>query len=72
MTVSLKIHVNGRYRATVKHTAGGREQPDVIVGPQEEKPIYFQHGVVNELTVTEEYLGEEVKPTQDDPNSELA
>jgi len=75
MTVSLKIHVNGKYRATVKHKADGREQPDTVVGPQEEKAVYFQHGVVNELTVTEEYLGEdwkpEVEPTNDDPNSEL-
>ncbi len=62
MTVSLKIHVNGNYRATVKHVAGGAEQPDTIVGPQEEKAIHFRHGVVNELTVTEEYLGEQAKP----------
>jgi hypothetical protein len=74
MTVSLKIHVNGNYRATVNHSAGGRTQAVVVVGPQEEKAVYFQHGVVNELTVTEEYLGEQVKPaepTNDDPNSEL-
>lgn len=62
MTVSLKIHVNGRYRATVKHTANGAPQPDTVVGPQEEKAIHFQHGVENVLTVTEEYLGEE-QPT---------
>lgn len=62
MTVSLKIHVNGKYRATVKHVADGRPQNDTIVGPQEEKAIYFQHGVENVLTVTEEYLGEDWKP----------
>lgn len=58
MTISLKIHVNGNYRATVKHTAEGVEQPDTVVGPQEEKQVYFRHGVENVLTVTEEYLGE--------------
>lgn len=61
MTVSLKVHVNGRYRATVKHTVGDQEQPDVIVGPQEEKNIYFRHGEPNTLIITEEYLGEEPK-----------
>lgn len=59
MTISLKIHVNGRYRATVKHVANGVEQAETVVGPQEEKAIYFQHGVENVLTVSEEYLGEE-------------
>lgn len=65
MTVSLKVHVNGKYRATVKHTANGVEQPDTVVGPQEEKPIYFQHGVENVLTVTEEYLGADWTPEKD-------
>lgn len=59
MTVSLKVHVNGNYRATVKHTADGKPQADTVVGPQEEKQVYFQHGVENVLTVTEEYLGNE-------------
>jgi len=76
MTVSLKIHVNGKYRATVNHATvrpdGGRAvSTPVVVGPQEEKAIYFQHGVVNELTVTEEYLGEDWTPGADvDPTKE--
>jgi len=64
MTVSLKVHVNGRYRATVKHTVieNGKEttQPDTVVGPQEEKSINFRHGAKNVLEVSEEYLGNEV------------
>lgn len=63
MTVSLKVHVNGNYRATVKHTAianDGKEaeMPETVIGPQEEKTIYFRHGAKNVLEVSEEYLGE--------------
>jgi hypothetical protein len=65
MTVSLKIHVNGNYRATVRHMAGGYEQPQTVVGPQEEKTIYFWYDVVNELVVIEEYLGETAKPASE-------
>lgn len=62
MTVTLKVHVNGNYRATVKHsvTEDGKttELTPVEVGPQETKDVSFRHGAVNTLEVTEEYLGE--------------
>lgn len=55
MTVSIKVHVNGNYRATCLRE--GDKEP-VIVGPQEEKSLPHTHGQPNVYTVTEEYLGE--------------
>ncbi|MER8403542.1 hypothetical protein NKH16_02120 [Mesorhizobium sp. M1307] len=57
MTVTVKIHVGGNYRATIKRTVDGTED-SVQIGPNEEKPVYFQHGKANTFEITEEYLGE--------------
>lgn len=58
MTTTVKIQVGGNYRATVKRTVDGVEQEQVQIGPNEEKPVYFQHGKANSFEITEEYLGD--------------
>ena len=59
MTITVKVRVNGNYRATVKQTIEGEEKPDItIVNPQEEKQLYFRHDKTNTFEITEEYLGE--------------
>lgn len=56
MTTSVRVHVNGAYRATVKHN----EQEPVVIGPQEEKFFTAYHGQTNTFVITEEAV-EEVK-----------
>lgn len=63
MTISLKVSVNGNYRATVKHDVDGDVQPDIVIEGQAgdgpvEKSITFQHGKTNTYSVTEEYMGD--------------
>lgn len=58
MTTTVKVHVNGNYKATVTHTVDGKPQEPVEVGPQEEKSFTAYHGSANTFEVTEEYLGE--------------
>lgn len=58
MTVTVKVHVNGRYEATVTNQTTGET---VVVGPQEEKQVYFRHGEPNTVLIEERYLGEETK-----------
>lgn len=71
MTVSIKVHVNGNYRATIKQSVDGALIDTIVVEPQEEKQVFFRHGVENTLVMTEEYLGERVKPVEDDPNAAI-
>lgn len=58
MTVSLKVHVNGFYQATVKHSVDDQELAETKVGPGEEKVINFHHGKTNTLVVTEHWIGD--------------
>lgn len=54
MTTTVKVHVNGNYRATVKQN----DLEPVVVNPQEEKSFYAPHGQTNTFVVTEEYLSD--------------
>jgi hypothetical protein len=66
MTISVKVHVNGRYRATVVQTVEGQNQTTTVIegaydgspNPSGEGHIWFQHGKTNTFEITEEYLGE--------------
>lgn len=64
MTVSLKIHVGGNYQATVRQSLDGEQIDAYVVGPNEERYIYFRHGVKNDFSITEAYLGDAAGPTQ--------
>lgn len=64
MTVSLKIHVGGNYQATVRQSLDGEQIDAYVVGPNEEKNIYFRHGVKNDFSITEQYLGDASGPSQ--------
>lgn len=62
MTTSVRVHVNGRYRATVKQDA---LDPVVVEGNYEGSPNpggdrYFNlaHPANSTFVVTEEYLGD--------------
>lgn len=68
MTTTVKVHVNGRYRATV--TQDDRE-PVVVEGnyvgspnPGGEKHFYLPHPAKGTFVVTEEYVPEEAKPAE--------
>ncbi|WP_287062626.1 hypothetical protein [Mesorhizobium sp.] len=58
MTTTVKVHVNGKYKATCKHSVDGEPYTTVEVGPQEEKHIHMHHGHVNTVEITEEPVGE--------------
>lgn len=67
MTTTVKIHVNGRYRATVVQTnADGVKAAPVIVegnyegtpNPGGERSFNLQHPAHSTFEVIEEYLGE--------------
>lgn len=67
MTTTVKIHVNGRYRATVVQTNadGVKAAPAVVEGNYEGSPnptgehwFHLYHPAVASFDVTEEYLGD--------------
>lgn len=74
MTISLKLHVNGAYEATVHHSVNGAPagEPVVVKGGEGEKSISFQHGAVNTYEITEEYVGDRAKPTEPAPGGDSA
>lgn len=64
MTTSVKVHVNGRYRAIVKQDD---RDPVIVDGnyegtsnPGGEKVFWLPHPAHATFEVTEEYLGERV------------
>ncbi len=70
MTTTIKVHVNGRYRATVKQTdTEGMLRPPVIVdgnyegspNPSGEKHFYLPHPAKSTFEISEEYIGDEPK-----------
>jgi len=62
MTTTVKVHVNGRYEATVVHKVNGETRNTITVGPQEEKSIVFAHdGAKNEFEIVERHLPAEEK-----------
>lgn len=61
MTVTHKIHVNGRYEVTATNTTTGDV---VVIGPQEEKFIPHRHGVKNVVELEERYLGEQMSTAE--------
>lgn len=67
MTVSLKIHVGGNYQATVRQSLDGEQIDAYVVGPNEEKYIWFRHGVKNDFSITEAYLGDAAGPAVSTP-----
>lgn len=57
MTTTIKVHVNGRYEATIVHKVNGEVRNTITVGPQEEKSIGFAHdGSKNEFEIVERQL----------------
>jgi hypothetical protein len=67
MTTTVKIHVNGRYRATVVQTNadGVKASPIVVDGnytgssnPSGEHSFHLYHPAVASFDVTEEYIPE--------------
>ena len=54
MTTTVKVHVNGNYRATVVQD----EEEPVVVNPQEERSFSLPHPAHSTFVVTEEYLGD--------------
>lgn len=62
MTTTVKVHVNGRYRATVKQDD---REPVIVDGnyegspsPSGEKHFYLAHPANSKFEVTEEYVPE--------------
>jgi len=62
MTTSIRIHVNGRFRATVKQDD---KEPVIVEGnydgspnPTGEHQFYLYHPAHSTFTVTEEYVPE--------------
>jgi hypothetical protein len=66
MTISLKVSVNGNYKATIQHTIDGEPQRETVISGvgsryPVETQISFQHGKKNDYSITEEYLGSDPK-----------
>ena len=70
MTTSVKVHVNGRYRATVKQTMadGTPLKPVVVEGnyegspnPSGENVFWLTHPASSTFEISEEYVPEEPK-----------
>lgn len=70
MTTSVKVHVNGRYRATVKQTTGSGTKLDPVVvegnyegspNPSGEKVFWLSHPATSTFEITEEYVPEPEK-----------
>lgn len=68
MTTIVKIHVNGRYRATVVQTnADGVKSPPIVVegnyggspNPSGEHSFHLYHPAIASFAVTEEYVPDE-------------
>jgi hypothetical protein len=68
MTTTVKVHVNGRYRATVVHTAAdGQKQPSVVVegnydgspNPSGEHSFHLFHPASGTFEITEEAVPED-------------
>ena len=62
MTTSVRVHVNGQYRATVKQD----DRPPVIVegnynGGSGEQTFWLAHPANSTFTITEEYVKDEDK-----------
>jgi hypothetical protein len=62
MTTTVKVHVNGRYRATVKQDD---RDPVVVEGnydgspnPSGEQSFHLAHPANSTFVVTEEYIGD--------------
>lgn len=56
MTTTVKVHVNGRYRATVKQTIDGQAEEPVTIDGGQEKTLHFRHGSVNVFEISEEEM----------------
>ena len=73
MTTTIKVHVNGRYRATVTHTpaSGVSERPVVVEGnyegspnPSGEHSCHLHHPAHGNFTTTEEAVPEPQPATE--------
>lgn len=67
MTTTVKVHVNGRYRATViqKDAVYGEHEPAIVDGnyegspnPTGEKSFSLYHPASATFEITEEYVGD--------------
>jgi hypothetical protein len=59
MTTTVKVHVNGNYRATCHTTIDGEKQEEVIVNNGEEKMLPHHHGKTCTYEITEEQVASE-------------
>lgn len=66
MTTSVKVHVNGRYRATVKQKDSMGERTHVVEGnyagspnPSGEQSFWLTHPANAIFTITEEHVPED-------------
>lgn len=63
MTTTVKVHVNGKYRATVQHMLDDKPYGDpVVIGPQEERSFTAYHGHSNSFNITEEAVKDDEQP----------
>lgn len=69
MTTTIKVHVNGNYRATIIQTVEGEAAPrqPVEVNHGEEKMLWFVHGKQNTFDVSERPLTAEEIAVAADP-----
>lgn len=60
MTTTIRVHVNGNYRATIKHNVEGEPTPrePVVVSHGEERTVAFVHGKKNTFEITEAPVSE--------------
>lgn len=76
MTTTIKIHVNGRYKATIKQTTGAGAVLDPVVvhgnydgspNPSGERSFYLSHPATSIFEVTEEQVP--VPENADEPSA---
>lgn len=61
MTTTVRVHVNGNYRATIVQRVEGRPdaEPVMVIGGEADRILNFAHGKTNIFVITEEWLGEQ-------------
>lgn len=60
MTITVKVHVNGLYKTTVKHVAGGVDREVREVGPNEEVSFSFHSNMGDNVFIVapDVYIGD--------------
>lgn len=65
MTTTIKVHVGGNYRTTVKHVAGGLDRDTVEIGPNEERSFSFVGDVGENVFFVGPEVHVSIKPALD-------